>query len=351
MRDVFGAANLFADLIRYLLCADLVFVCADLVRDLLGVAFFNPRASLVRHFLGAALFDPIASLVRYFTRAGLIHIAANRIRHSLGTTFADHSADFVRNLLRCAARNLAANRVRHSLCAALWNPLCARNFFRDLAWAPNFATDRAAGALHANVFRAARVARIGYALVDNGTRNVLGNGFPISAIRLDAFVGRYRLHHCVTDIAIARLPLSLPSPASYRLVTGLVDRLLDGVAYFAIAGLVNRLLDCIAFRLVASLVNRPADCIANITIASLVNWSLHLVANVAITSSVNRLADIVGDALVFCFPNVLDAANWNAFANGVVDRLVAGVFLSIPANVFDSLVSCRAARLGRAIVA
>ena len=100
---------------------------------------------------------------------------------------------------------MTADRVRHLLVANFRYHACACDGLFNHLWAPFTAADRATWALYANSLRAAWVAWINNALLNDWTWNVLGFGYPFAAAFLNRFALSNRLANRVAHVFVASL--------------------------------------------------------------------------------------------------------------------------------------------------
>lgn len=339
-------------------------VAACPVRNLLRVAFLLVGARGVGHLLGNGFADVAANRVRNFLRVAFLHVGASRVGHPLRAAFFHVTANRVRDAFCCRAGNLTAHGVRHTAVFDFLHVPCAADLPLDDFRAPHFAANLRRRALHFDRLAAARFVDAATSaaivfpsswaantLLDDRTGNALADCFPLAATFLDDSRLGDRLADCVAVVAIASFLDCLVRRAANVAVAGFVNRLADGVANVAVAGFVARLARCVADVAVAALVNRTANRAADIAVARFVARLAGGVADVTVARFVNRLANGETFVAIAGLVDVLRASDGNLLANRIVDGLAAGVFLLVPDDFLNRLVTCFGTAFRFAVIA
>lgn len=337
---------------------------AGRVRDLLHDSLADPAAGRVRNLLGDGFADIGASCVRNLLRSALTHVAAGRVRNTSSPGFAHIGAGGVGNLLRHADRNPAADGVRNAAVLHFRHHSGADLLGHDRLWNPDSLGDGTRRALNffdadtsGLVDRAAtgfihnKLARLLNAAIDHWSGNTFSDSLPLATLNWNTGRCGHGTQHSLIDIAIAGLGFCTISRAGDGLVTGLIDRTTNGVAFITIAGLIDRTGHGVIHGPVAGLVDRLTNGVIDCAIASLVDRLAYGRADILVAGLIDRTADRVALITIAGIVNSSRAAHRHLIDAGVHHSVAFCVLLSTPDRFFHSLVALPAMCPGNGIVA
>ena len=184
-----------------------------------------------------------------------------------------------------------------------------------------------------------------HALIHHRAWHTFGDGFPFTTADINVLRLGDRTADGVTNISIAGFCHDFASRVALITPASLSDWSADGVALIAVASRVTWFADCVALISPARLHARNTDCVALIAVARLVTRHFDSADFIAPASLRHWTANRVGFVAIAGFVASPRAANWDLFANLIIDGLAANFFTTIPDNFLHRLVASCAATL------